>query len=183
MARAILQPAPAQFVEHSASTSPHILSPASRKRLNTLASTSPTPAIKRRSLSRPFPAGLLLVMMPQTSLIIAVWQRAAKLFMSDKEAAAELASGWRGTAGGMLDVDALACAGVTPCFAFIRTSSYQTVATIATTNNAAPAPAHTNLMRGFNPKFVYLRTIQSAGTPTGTDRCQNQRLRPSRNSL
>ena len=116
IARAILQPAPAQFAEHSVSTSPHILSPASRRRLNTLASTSPTPTIKRRFLLRSFPPGLLMVMMPQTSVIVAVGQRDARPLMSGKAAAEELASGWYATASDLFDTDALACAGGTPSF-------------------------------------------------------------------
>ena len=151
MARAILQPAPAQFAEHSVSTSPHILSPASRKRLNTLASTSPTPAIKRRSLSRPFPAGLLLVMMPQTSLTIAVWQRAAKLLMSDKEAVEESARGRCEVVSDVLEVNALACVGVTSSFTFPKSRSYQMPALMAATNNAAPTLANTNLICTFKP--------------------------------
>ena len=150
---AILQPEPIQFAAHSVSTSPHILSPASRRRSKTLASTSPTPAIKRRSVLRSFPSGLLLVMMPQTSLIIAIWQRAARLLMSDKAAAAGLGSGWSATASDMLDVNALACDGGISFFTLSKPDSCQVVAVIAATNNAAPEPAHTKFMCAFKPKI------------------------------
>ena len=53
----------------------------------------PNASLKRRSVLRPLPASLLLVMMLQTSLTIAVWQRIAKLLISDKAAMAELACG------------------------------------------------------------------------------------------
>ena len=53
--------------------------------------------------------------------------------MSDKAAAAELASGWYATASDLLDADALACAGGTPSSTLPKHDSYQTVATIDAT--------------------------------------------------
>lgn len=155
IAFAILQPAPAQFATHSVSTSPHILLPASRRRLNALASTSPIPAIKRRSVLRSFPSVLLLVIMPQTSLTIAISQRAARLLISDKAATAELACGWFATAGEMLKVDELPCAGITPSLTLPEPGLYQMVAAMTATNNAAPAPADTTFIGTFKSKLFY----------------------------